>query len=76
VCIALEILQPSDRPTRSNDEVGLVERLAAPDWDSYERELFTVDDKRIATDPSACELAGHQERGDLLVSPPLYKHDL
>ena len=66
--------QIGERPLvtgRTADEVGLVERLPAPDRNGKEREVVAVAHVGIAADPGRVDLPGEQHRGDFLIGPPL-----
>lgn len=42
----------------TTDEVGLVERLPAPDRNGKQREVVTVTHVRVAADPGSVDLPG------------------
>src|ERR1700733_7912273 len=68
---AANIVKRLSLATLADDHVGLVERLVPVEWNSQERELVLVLHVRIVTDPGRVELAGKQQRRDLLVRPTL-----
>ena len=49
------------------DQVGAIERLAVPDRHRQQLELRAVGQKGRTADPGAVELAGNQERRNLLI---------
>ena len=58
-----------------DDQIGLIERLAAPQRDGHERQLRWVLDERKATDPGGIKLVRQQQRRNLLIRPSMDETD-
>ena len=71
--VALEILPAGGFSIGRSDQVRLIEGFAVPGRCRHELELGLVLHVRITADPGALQLGRDEERGDLLICPPVYQ---
>ena len=70
---AANIVKRLSLTSLADDDVSLVKRLMAVEWNREEGQLVLVLHVRIVANPCRVELAGKQQRCNLLIGPPLYE---
>lgn len=73
VNLPAQAIEVGGRVALMHDDVGLVEGLPPVERDGYQSQLAAELDVGEPTDPGGIKLAGHQERGDLLVRPAFHQ---